>query len=70
LRVIQEGMAEAGTPMTLLHRPLPEWTIDRVFRLLIGGGHKKDPAGVRALANMPVLAETWRDRARKLAPVA
>ncbi len=69
-RVIQEGEAEAGIRMTLLDRPFPEWTIDRVFRLLIGGGHKKDPAGVRALADMPVLAETWRDRARKLAPVA
>lgn len=65
-RVIREGEAEAGTRMDLLDRPLPQWPIARVFRLLIGGGHKADPAAVRALADMPVLAEAWRDRARKL----
>ena len=66
-RVIREGEAEAGTQMTLLERPLPDWSIDRVFRLLIGGGHKADPYAVRALADMPQLAEAWRERARKLA---
>jgi MOSC domain-containing protein YiiM len=65
-RVIREGEAEAGTAMDLLERPLPEWTIERVFRLLIGGGHKADAEAVRALAEMPVLAESWRDRARRL----
>ena len=66
-RVIREGEAEAGTCMALLDRPLPDWSIARVFRLLIGGGHKADPDAVRALAQMPVLAEAWRERARKLA---
>ncbi|WP_022683244.1 MOSC domain-containing protein [Sphingobium bisphenolivorans] len=66
-RVIREGEAEAGTPMTLTARPLPQWPIARVFRLLIGGRHKTEPEAVRALAAMPVLAEAWRDRARKLA---
>ncbi|WP_340264991.1 MOSC domain-containing protein [Sphingobium mellinum] len=65
-RVIREGKAEAGTRMDLLDRSLPQWPIARLFRLLIGGGHKADPAAVRALADMPVLAEAWRDRARKL----
>ncbi len=69
-RVIREGEAEAGTRMTLLDRPLPDWPIDRIFRLLIGGGHKGDPDAVRALADMPLLAEAWRGRARKLAPAA
>lgn len=69
-RVIREGDAEAGTRMTLLDRPLPDWPIDRIFRLLIGGGHKGDPDAVRALADMPLLAEAWRGRARKLAPAA
>ena len=32
-----------------------------------GGGHKKDPSAVLTLANTPVLAEAWRERARKLA---
>ena len=66
-RVIREGEAEAGMRMDLLDRPLPDWTMERVFHLLIGGGHKGDPDGVRTLAGMPVLAEAWRGRARKLA---
>ncbi|NWK95171.1 MOSC domain-containing protein [Sphingobium lactosutens] len=66
-RVIREGEAEAGMCMELLDRPLPGWPIARVFRLLIGGGHKADPDAVRALAAMDALAEAWRERARKLA---
>jgi MOSC domain-containing protein YiiM len=66
-RVLREGEAEAKGRMDLLDRPLPQWPIARVFRLLIGGGHKAEPDAVRALAGMPVLAEAWRDRARKLA---
>ena len=66
-RVLREGEAEAGGMMELLERPLPQWSIARLFRLLIGGGHKGEPDAVRALADMPVLAEAWRDRARKLA---
>jgi MOSC domain-containing protein YiiM len=66
-RVIREGEAQAGTPMELIERPLPEWSIDRVFRLLIGGGHKRDPQAVRSLAEQPLLADAWRERAYKLA---
>lgn len=66
-RVIREGEAEAGTRMALLDRPLPQWSVARLFRLLIGGGHKADPDAVRALVDMDVLAEAWRERARKLA---
>ena len=65
-RVLREGEAEANSRMELLDRPLPDWPIARVFRLLIGGRHKAEPDAVRALAEMPVLAEAWRDRARKL----
>ncbi|WP_449473110.1 MOSC domain-containing protein [Sphingobium chungangianum] len=65
-RVLREGEAEAKGRMELLDRPFPEWPIARVFRLLIGGRHKVEPDAVRALAGMPVLAEVWRDRARKL----
>lgn len=65
-RVIAQGEAEAGTRMELLDRSLPDWPIARVFGLLIGGGHKREPDAVRALAQMPVLAEAWRERAVKL----
>lgn len=66
-RVIREGTAQAGTRMDRIDQPLPDWSIARVFRLLIGGGHKADMDAVRRLAAMPVLADAWRDRARKLA---
>ncbi|NML12591.1 MOSC domain-containing protein [Sphingobium sp. AR-3-1] len=66
-RVIRQGEAESGTRMELLERPLAEWSIARIFRLLIAGGHKSDPGAVRTLADMPLLAEAWRERARKLA---
>jgi MOSC domain-containing protein YiiM len=67
LRVIREGEAEAGTRMDLLDRPHPDWSAARVFHLLIGGGHRHDPAAVRQLAGMGVLADAWRSRAAKLA---
>lgn len=67
LRVIREGEAQAGDVMTLIERPHPGWDMARLFALLIGGGHKRDRAGVAELALMPVLAEAWRSRAEKLA---
>lgn len=66
LRVIEEGLARAGDPMTLLDRSYPEWNIARVFALLIGGEGARDLAAVRALAGMNVLADAWRDRAGKI----
>ncbi|MBJ7377151.1 MOSC domain-containing protein [Sphingobium sp.] len=66
-RVIRQGEAASGTRMELLERPLPGWSIARIFQLLIAGGHRNEPDAVRALANMPLLAEAWRERARKLA---
>lgn len=62
-RVIREGEARAGDRLVLMERPLPQWDMGRIFGLLIAGGHKRDPAGIAALAAMPVLAEAWRQRA-------
>jgi MOSC domain-containing protein YiiM len=66
-RVLEPGEAQAGDAFALIDRPLPEWTVARIFGLLVAGDHKRDPAAVRALAAMPVLAEAWRWRARELA---
>lgn len=66
-RVLEEGEAEAGTEMVLVERSLADWTVARLFRLLIGGSAKNDMAAVRVLVDMPVLAQAWRDRAAKLA---
>jgi len=67
LRVIREGEAQAGDPMTLVERPHPEWSVARMFDLLIAGGFRRDPAGVAELVRIPALAESWRSRAEKLA---
>lgn len=65
-RVIEEGRAAAGHRLELVARPLPDWSVARTFALLIGGQGKQDPAALRALAAMPLLAEPWRRRAADL----
>ena len=66
-RVIEEGAVAAGDTISLLDRPCPEWTVDRVIGLLIGGEGTSDQAAVRALATLDVLAENWRARAAAMA---
>jgi MOSC domain-containing protein YiiM len=65
-RVIEEGVAEAGDMLRLVERPLPEWSVRRVFGLLIAGEHKQDPAALRELATMEPLFSGWRARAAEL----
>jgi MOSC domain-containing protein YiiM len=65
-RVIEEGETEAGDALELLDRPLPEWSVRRVFGLIIGGDHKIDPGALPALANMELLFDGWRIRATEL----
>jgi MOSC domain-containing protein YiiM len=66
-RVIEEGIAQASDVLTLLHRPLPDWSVKRVFGLLIAGDHKSDPAALPVLAAMELLDDSWRMRAAELA---
>jgi len=65
-RVVEDGVVMAGDRLELVGRPLPDWSVARVFGLLIGGAGKREPAALRELAEMDVLAETWRVRAGKL----
>ncbi len=65
-RVIEEGKAEAGDEMALVDRPLPDWTVARVFGLLIAGDHKSDPAALLVLAGIELLEKGWRMRAAEL----
>jgi len=65
-RVIEEGAVAAGDPLVLVERPLPEWSVERVFGLLIGGAGKHEPGALHALAAMEPLATSWRVRAEKL----
>ncbi len=65
-RVIETGSAEAGDTLELIDRPLPDWTVDRVIGLLLGGDHKNDKAALQSLTQMEVLFEGWRARAADL----
>ncbi|MEQ1548357.1 MAG: MOSC domain-containing protein [Chakrabartia sp.] len=65
-RVIEEGIVQAGDRLDLIDRPLPDWTVRRVFGLIIGGDHKRDPSALNALMHMEHLYKGWRARAAEL----
>ncbi len=65
-RVLEEGEAAAGDELTLVDRPLPDWSVSRVFGLLIAGDHKGEAAALRQLAGLEVLFPGWRERALEL----
>jgi MOSC domain-containing protein YiiM len=65
-RVIEEGEAEAGDVLTLVDRPFPDWSVARVFGLLIAGDHKRDPRALPLVAALGVLHLGWRQRALEL----
>ena len=66
-RVIEPGVVAAGDTIELAERPLPQWDIERVFGLIIGGDGADDRPALRALAAMDVLAAPWRTKAQLLA---
>ncbi|QTD56572.1 MOSC domain-containing protein [Parasphingorhabdus cellanae] len=68
-RVLETGKVRAGDDMIQQDRHHPDWPLDRLFGLIIGGKHKGQGAELRALSNIPVLAETWRKRAAQLADI-
>ncbi|MCJ1961987.1 MOSC domain-containing protein [Novosphingobium mangrovi (ex Hu et al. 2023)] len=65
-RVLEEGEVSAGGTLELVERPFPEWSVARVFGLLIAGDHKTDRAGLEALGEVTPLAEAWAKRRAKL----
>ncbi|NBC37058.1 MOSC domain-containing protein [Novosphingobium sp. FSY-8] len=66
-RVIEEGEVAPGDALIRDVRGLAAWPIDRLFHVVIGGGHKRAGDALRELADLPVLAQAWRDRAAQLA---
>lgn len=57
-RVLKEGYVEAGTELTLLERPFPQWSIaacNEVMHI-----HKADLAAAYDLASCELLAENWK----------
>lgn len=58
LRVLDEGLVQAGDPVILRDRPYPQWTVTRVAAV-----HRQrhgQPGPARELAACPVLAGDWR----------
>jgi MOSC domain-containing protein YiiM len=68
-RVIEEGEVAPGDRIEQVGQAEHDWTVERVFKLLIGGGHRGEgaKAELKALAALETLAESWRGRAAKLA---
>jgi MOSC domain-containing protein YiiM len=68
-RVIEEGEVAPGDRIEQVEQAGHNWTVERVFKLLIGGGHRGEGANaeLKALADLETLAESWRSRAAKLA---
>lgn len=66
-RILEEGSVAAGDALELDSRVHPEWSVARVFGLLIAGHHKGERAALGELARMRELADGWRRRAAQLA---
>lgn len=62
-RVLQEGEAQAGQPLTLLERPCPDWSVHRLTACLLGKGDRVEEWNY--LSTHPLLAQAWRDIAEK-----
>ena len=59
-RVIEQGAVAAGDRLELLERVHPEWTVARVFALVIGGEGKADTGACRTLAELNRLNPGWQ----------
>ncbi|MGB5485370.1 MOSC domain-containing protein [Parasphingorhabdus sp.] len=66
-RVLEEGRVQAGDDLVQQARPYPEWSLERLFGMIIGGQHKGQTAELIALSKNQILGETWRVRAKQLA---
>lgn len=68
-RVLEEGRVQPGDEMVQQDRPLPDWSLERLFALIVAGQHKGHGAELKALSENSLLAESWRIRAAQLAGV-
>lgn len=58
LRVLEPGVVAAGSPVTLVARPHPAWTVREAFRV---GRLRGDPS-LGELTALPELSAAWRER--------
>ena len=70
-RVIEEGEVAPMDLIEQIDEAKHDWTVERMFKLIIGGGHKaaEAKADLIALSNLETLAVTWRQRAARLAGI-
>jgi MOSC domain-containing protein YiiM len=59
LRVLMEGVVEAGQSVELLERPSPDWPVSRATRVL--HDRFRSPLEAAALARVPALSAAWRN---------
>ena len=65
-RVIEEGSVAPGDALVRTERRHSEWNVERVTGIVVAG-RERDAAVLRALADLPELAEGWRARVIQLA---
>ncbi|WP_373047448.1 MOSC domain-containing protein [Vulgatibacter sp.] len=64
-RVLREGLVAPGDELRLIERPLPAWTVARAHEVM--HGRPADREAAAALAALPQLAGSWRERLGRLA---
>jgi MOSC domain-containing protein YiiM len=62
-RVLEEGVAEEGSALTLVDRPQPDWPLARLTALLYRDRDRYDD--LAAMAELPELAPGWRKLAAR-----
>ena len=65
LRVLREGLVQAGEPFVLLERPNPEWPVRRVYQAWTA--RKKDPSEALLMAGLEGAAPAYLAELRALA---
>lgn len=59
-RVLVPGRAQAGDLMILIERPLPEWSLTRLWKIVFGVSEERH--ALAELAASPQLSVSWRER--------
>jgi MOSC domain-containing protein YiiM len=59
LRVLEEGMAEAGMKIEMVERRQPAWTVERAVQTIYA--RKKDRTAAEELAALPELSARWKE---------
>nr|WP_268885134.1 MOSC domain-containing protein [Iodidimonas gelatinilytica] len=62
-RVLEDGDVTVGDRLVLVERPLPDWSLSRILQVLYRDTDNK--SALSALADMELLADSWRSLARK-----